>query len=342
VDKMKITKNIIIDSLINRDSSSGKLSRNNPVRVLSVNPSPSDPSSFPFEIFKKDNNLQRYKFDNKSTIVTASDQNFVNGLYLLAWTALSKNQSRIICYDLGITDESFKRRMENLGVVFAKCEMPISKMYNGWQTLNKPWFIYDALMKYENVLWLDADAWVNSSLEYMLEATKNKLFIPDHGAISPHNQNKNIIYSYVDLPKVEWSGSYWPCAGIMGWSRRHIKVLEEWMDRLLFLQERGVIESLGYFDQGALQDVIDCNLEDGELWNYMRFMKAPSEPKFIFMLPYQKLKNSNGGAGGNSFANIYHAGGSFKPWINWLDMDWPSPINLSIDVDKVNNILGGI
>lgn len=332
---------MIVENLINRSSSSGKLSINKPVRILSVEPKLSDSSSFPFEIFKNDNNLQRYKFDKKSTIVTASDQNFVNGLYLLAWTALNNNESNIVCYDIGITDESFKRRMENLGVVFAKCELPISKMYNGWQALNKPWFIYDALKKYENVLWLDADAWVNSSLEYMLETTKKRLFLPDHGRVFPKNENKNIIYSYVEQPKRAWHDNYWPCAGVMGWSRKNMQLLEEWMDRLLLLQEKRVIENLGYFDQGALQDVVDCELEDGEIWNDMYFPKSPVDPKFILMMPYQRRKwFDKGFTDWQGIASIYHAGGHIKPWINWMGMDWPSPFDISIDVDKVRSILG--
>lgn len=275
----------------------------------------SGPSVFPYEFFQK-GEPERFDMPNGCTVVTATDENFVNGVYLLAWTVLNANNTRFVCYDLGIKNEKLKSQMQKWGVEFKTTGLEISKDYDGWQTLNKPWYIDDALTYSDCVLWLDADTWCNKNLEEMLQISKEKFFIPDHGSHSPPlNSNKEKIYDALPRPKVNWRekpSNYWPCAGIIGCSQKDLSIITQWKDRLMLLQNEGLIEYLSYYDQGALQDIIDCDLQNGFVWNNLEAVRTASS----YVLFRQCFYGSS---------NIYHAGGPKKPWAGWRIKSWPDP-----------------
>lgn len=272
-------------------------------------------SVFPYEFFQE-SKPERFDMPDRCTVVTATDENFVNGVYLLAWTVLNANNARFVCYDLGIKNEKLKDQMKKWGVEFKSVDLPISVDYNGWQTLNKPWYIDDALNYSDYVLWLDADTWYYKHLDKMLEITKDCFFIPDHGRHCPQfNKNDQEIYDIVPPPKIKWgerAANHWPCAGIIGCSKKDLATIQEWKERLVLLQDKDLIERLSYFDQGALQDVIDCDLQNGFVWNNLNALRTAS--------PYGVFRQSFYG-----FSNIYHAGGERKPWANWNNLSWPYP-----------------
>jgi hypothetical protein len=305
-DRMKITKEMIVENL-------KKKKETNQIKITSA--------LFPNQFFEE--GVPRRGILPKDTaVITATDQGFVNGAYLLAWTVLNSTDTDFICYDIGITDLNLKRQMASWGVEFSFMRPPIPNTHNGWQTLNKPWYIYHALQTYKNVLWLDADVWVygSNTLVEMLNITKSGFFIPDHGIHCPAtNRNDSKIYNFLPAPKIEWgerADNYWPCAGVIGCCDRDLELIKEWKDRLLILERNGVIDGLPWFDQGIIQDIIDFELQDGYIWNNLNAHRN-GDPSLIFSQSY------------NGFAKIYHAGGEIKPWRDWQNLSWPNPNILS-------------
>ena len=285
----------------------------------------SGPSVFPYEFFTK-GRPERFDMPDNCAVITATDENFFNGVYLLAWTVLNKNNTRFVCYDLGIKNKRLKTQMQKWGVEFKSVDLEISKDYDGWQTLNKPWYIDDAMTYSDCVIWLDADTWYYKNLNTMLQISKEGFFIPDHGRHCPQfNANNEKIYEVVSRPKISWgekAANYWPCAGVIGCSQKDLSIITQWKDRLKLLQNEGLIEYLSYYDQGALQDVIDCDLQNGFVWNNLNALRTGS--------PYGVFRQSFYG-----FSNIYHAGGERKPWFNWNNLSWPHPTEVYWNNDNI-------
>jgi len=259
---------------------------------------------------------RRPSLPSTCAVITACDDNFIKGAYLLAWTVLHNTNTRFICYDLGITNSKMRKQMQGWGVEFRKIRLSVRDVA-GWQTFNKPWYIEDALRDHETVLWLDSDVYVSGNLLEMYEMTKENMFVPDHGYFVPdRNANHQGLYNFVDHPVVPYDlrkGNQWPCAGVLGISAsRDSGFIRQWQDRILAVYKNNSLGMVSYFDQGVFQDIFDGELVDGRRWNNLKAVRNGSVSDV-----FNQIKKDD--------SLIYHAGGAEKPWSNWQDMNWPDP-----------------
>lgn len=254
-----------------------------------------------------------------TTIVTATDQAFLRGAYMVAWTALRANDARLIVYDLGGIDriDPMVRQMQSWGVEFRQFE-PVITEIRGWQTFNKPFVILDAMKDSEQVFWIDADAAVAKSIRPAVEAIAEGPFVPDHGYYVPNaNANSEAIREAIGARRREWGvhrDNEWPCAGILGLdSQRDRGLVEEWIAITLRLRDEGRLEEVAYFDQGILQEILDCDLADGFIWNNLHVLREGSVATIVANVYNQRHA-------------IAHFGGKIKPWDTWQQyLTWGDP-----------------
>lgn len=109
-------------------------------------------------------------------------------------------------------------------------------------------------------------------------------------------------------PRRKWQGQ-WPCAGVLGFSTEHGPLVAEWRERCDRAIATPVIESSTlYYDQGILQDLLDCDLADGRVWNNLQSRRVGTLK--------QILEDST------RYSVIMHFGGLAKPWKGWPGA-WP-------------------
>ena len=94
-DNVKITKEMILENLKKKRVE---------INITS--------SEFPNQFFEEGVS-QRAVLPKDTVVITATDQVFINGAYLLAWTVLNNTDTDFICYDLGITELRMKKRMQS-------------------------------------------------------------------------------------------------------------------------------------------------------------------------------------------------------------------------------------
>lgn len=276
-----------------------------------VRPQPSTLNSQPSTLHSQpstlmDRTLLRSHWQSdESLILTAADEAFLPGAYLALATARRFNKVPMACCVLGVVDpqNEFLRRIAAMAEIV---HFPEVGRVHGWQTWHKPRFIQWGLARCSRVIWLDADTTTGGSLEPL---SRPGIFVPDHGFYTPtNNANKPEFYSHMPPPRRKWQGQ-WPCAGVLGFSTEHGPLVAEWRERCDRAIATPVIESSTlYYDQGILQDLLDCDLADGRVWNNLQSRRVGTLK--------QILEDST------RYSVIMHFGGLAKPWKGWPGA-WP-------------------
>lgn len=264
---------------------------------------------------------ERAKLPDDTIVVTAADQGFIKGVYLLAWTSLHMNDCQFRVYDLGLDKSSrMYKDMVSWGVEFVEFKNDcVLKDYTQWQTLNKPRYLLHAMKGKEVVLWIDADAAVAGCLTEMVSKTRTQPLVPDHGFHPAWNENPPQLYPSMPEPRRLWgpiagqARNAFPCAGILGLSKvRDQHWVQDWADRIDMAAEKGLLGLYKYYDQGVLQDVYMGPLVDGRIWNNLE-------------LPRESSVHQVFGHYASHSSVIHHYGGDIKPWMDWALMKWPNP-----------------
>lgn len=256
-------------------------------------------------------------------IVTACNNKYIQGAYLLAWSVYRQHKVEILCYDLGIDeDHPIKEKMIKLGVKFIPYKNPIPEEVYNRETWVKPYIIQDALKTFPKVLWLDADVVITKSLLPIVRATYRNMFIPEHGFYSPTtNENPKIVHEFLGYPKKKWYANKYPCACVLGMDRdRDTELLNEWIHRIDKLTTNlKVMNQVAFYDQGVLQDILDVEPEDfpdGKVWNNLHVDRYINLDRLIDNLTTSYYQSA-----------ILHFGGINKPWHRWnRNFDLGEPI----------------
>ena len=263
----------------------------------------------------KDRNkpAERYTAPDDAVVVTAADEKFMPGAYLMAWTAMRDNAIKIRCYcpDVPACDP-WRKRIENLGVECVDWEGPTER-HAGWQTWIKPQFVLDALSEFRRAVWIDADCTVGGHLREAVE--HDGWFVADHGHYIPKDNFSDPKFAAVfGQPKRAWyqrkgygteqeqGCRQMPCAGFFAVGREQLQGVSEWNTRCQMAYADESLRSLcRYYDQNCLQDSLDCDLQDGVLWNNLSGKRNWTLREVV-----QNARN----------ARVMHYGGHHKPWFD--------------------------
>ena len=256
-----------------------------------------------------------FDFPDDTCVVTAADDRFLPGVYLLAWSLMQNNRCRVICYDLGLNWSKQIKQLQSWGVEFVQAPPQIvDDSVKGWQTWNKPTYISDALRDHLRVIWLDADVSVSGRLDAML---KTGFFIPDHGPFNASaNRSPQPLIDIIESRR-DWSGVNYPCAGIIGVDQSDTQLIDQWKASTEKLRDESGLGLAKYYDQNVLQNLLDSELKDGNVWNNMSCPRKGSQQKTL-----EHIATTD--------ATLNHYGGNAKPWFGWPDLYWPTPRGVNL------------
>lgn len=246
-------------------------------------------------------------------VITATDQRFLRGAYAMVWTLLRQHDVPVRVYDLGIDREGpMVRQMQSWGVEFKRIDVgPAHHKIKGWQTWNKPVYCLDAARDHDRVIWLDADVTVGGDLTPMLTES---FFIADHGTFQPvKNPNRPEFHERFGPPRRTWGAQY-PCAGVFSFDRSMQGLLQEWLAIVrVVVADETLRSGCRFFDQNCLQDLVECDLQDGRIWNNFQVRRTGTEQEILSQTyDYRHI--------------ISHFGGRTKPWFRWpQQIDWGTP-----------------
>lgn len=254
-------------------------------------------------------------FSDGSVVVSAVDDRYVNGATLMVWTLLQQHRCRVVIYDLGVSKGMMRSQLERWGVEFVRMDparYPVPIETPGWQIFNKPAFLDDALTRFRNVLWLDADTAIANDVTPLLDGRFN---IPDHGTFNASgNATKQPLTDMFGPDVRQWSESNYPCAGIIGLTRDHYPIVDEWLTRTRHALDRGVIEHAQFYDQTILQTFLDVDLVSGNKYSNFSCVRHGCQNTVLRQLVTCR-----------DTVAINHYGGLVKPFLAWPDFVWPVP-----------------
>lgn len=256
-----------------------------------------------------------------TVVITAADQAFLRGAYLLLWTLLRTNDCKTILYDLGFDhDNPMVRQMQRWGVEIREGGRIVPESVPGWQVFNKPVYIADAMSDHPRVVWLDADTSIGDSITEIYDLLDDGPFVPNHGPYyPPANHTSPALREFFGPARREWSGNDWPCAGVVALdSQRDKTLMAEWLDRTerLNRERPDLLPEAQYYDQVILQDILDCELADGHKWNNLNTLRTGTVAEILT----QTYRHE---------AIISHYGGKKKPFEDWdTVLRWRDPYDL--------------
>ena len=246
--------------------------------------------------------------NNLPVVITASDQKYIMGSYLMAWSLIKYQDCRVIVYDLGLdqSSETYKRMLD-IGVEFRTfIHREVKPDIAGWQIYNKPFYMLHTMNEIEKFIWIDSDIMLQGSIMPAWDKTDDVLFIPDHGKVIPSNENRSRLDRLIGEARVRWEGSWWPCCCVMGFlSSRDRPIVEEWCKKTQIVNsDRSWFYQISYQDQGIFQHVCpEIELQDGCVWNDMWIPKDMSFQEYCSFPAYGRV--------------VLHFGGKEKPFLKW-------------------------
>ena len=263
--------------------------------------------------------IERKPIPDDCAVITACDQKFIRGAYFLAWTLLRVNDVRMCVYlDRVPDDDPHVVQMRSWGVTFRTMPTLVKRDVPFYQTWNKPACITDALERFERALWLDSDTSVCKSVETAFKHLQHSTFVAGHGIHPADNANGQQVRSLFGPPRRTWEIRKYPCAGVVGFARRHKAIVDQWLDRCLCVtnhrkrylwnpdmyQER-MSSPLKYHDQGILQDLLIDDTVDGEIWSHFGCRREGTVDQILTenYSPHPRI--------------ICHYGGEVKPFFGW-------------------------
>ena len=249
-------------------------------------------------------------------VVTACDDRYIAGATLMIWTLLQKNKVKVRCYDLGISDGPMKDQLIRWGVEITQpdsTKFPIPRGIAGWQIFNKPAYIKQTLNDTESVVWLDADTAIGGDISPLIAT--DGILIPDHGGHdASENATRQPLIELWGPDKSQWLVSKFPCAGVIGLSRSHRKLLCHWIGRTIQAFNAEVHQHAQYFDQTILQTVLECELIDGSV--YSNFSCPRHGSQSVVLEHVTRYQNNR---------VVHHFGGNKKPFMDWGQFVWTTP-----------------
>ena len=262
-----------------------------------------------------------------ATFIMAADSGFESGLYMAAWSLLKHNDVKLVVMDLGLNlCGNVCSQLREWGVDFVQPEIEIFPMA-GWQLYNKPFYIRQAVRDYGNTIWLDCDAYYRDMSELAEMPIGNPL-IPDHSGLVNMEflyRNKDRFYQLgMPSPKKAFKHNESPCTSLVGVTKEHADFVDEWCERTRFAWTSQAIFHASYQDQGILQDMVDFDLIDGRVWNYIDMLNAINPKKKAYFPVTEMVQEIDE----LHEPNVFHFAGKWKPFKDWesseLDWGWPS------------------
>ena len=278
----------------------------------------------PYEI--KPEALERPRIDSM-TFVMAADSQFESGLYMAAWSLLKHNDAKLVVYDLGLDIcGNVCNQLREWGVEFAQPEIEIFPM-KGWQLFNKPFYIRQAQRDYGNVVWLDCDAYYRDMSLLGSFPCGDAPLIPDHMGLRNQEflyRNKDRFYEMgMPHPDKVWSKNRSPCTSLVAVNGDFPDWVNLWCERTRFAWTSQAIYHASYYDQGIAQDIIDFDLLDGSVWNYIDMLTAINPAKNRHFTP----TDMQAGIDEMSEPRVFHFAGKWKPFKSWdaSEINWGFP-----------------
>lgn len=269
--------------------------------------------------------------------VTAADEQFAAGLYMLAWSLLRNNHCKLWVADLGLNRfGNVYRQLQSWGVEFFDPEIGIFPV-PGWQLHNKPFIIRQALQRHSKVTWIDADIYAGD-LSGLSDIDMPHPLMPNHKGLMNQEflfRNKDAYYDTMSLPKMHWETNESPCTCLVtvdGSRSRDMRFVEDWCSASEAAWTTGAIYHASYYDQGIAQDIIDFPMIDGAQWNYIDMMSAINREKKRAFGPLEMVRQINKIDG----VSVFHFAGKWKPFKEWAadKMNWGNPL---ADGSRVND-----
>lgn len=260
-------------------------------------------------------------------VITSANQKFIRGAYMMVWTLLRANDTRVRVYLYDVPDDDpHVQQMQEWGVEFKQGVHDVSGVFFS-ETWNKPACLLDAMADYEKVLWLDSDTSVNGSVKPAFDAIQFHPFAPSHGGYHGDNQNHPDIWEILGHPVRTWKPTTTPCAGIVGvMSSRDSELIREWRRRCGIIVKRPLLwklnehrhkelkSKLKFYDQGVLQDLWEWDTADGHRWSNFTARRSGTIREILGDVYYDNDRT------------IIHHGGYTKPWFTWPDvLNWGIP-----------------
>lgn len=261
------------------------------------------------------NRLPKFSIPEEDGVVTASDENFFPGLYLLCESC--SGRVNVAIFDLGLSDSqrAWCNSQSHIRLLSpGPLVMPTD--VHQWQTWNKPFYLGQSPFK--TTLWLDCDCIVVNSLMPLFEFAAEKPFVTRHtsGARYP-DRNPESLYNL--MPTAARISPDNPLnTGVLGFQRdAFAEIMQKWQFIIRAAAANEELRShIRWAEEGSLHwalerlDRIDA-IVDRPTWNSLNGTKASKSIHHFLLLLETEIRDNT----------ILHMTGQPKFWSEWPD-DW--------------------